>query len=111
MLVVISDDGTIDLIPDLPPQVRRDEVEAAVNAFAACCDADLVDGEEFARTHDRVKTLAFYLNDDQCRLVNALYENEMQRRWEEGEFVITAAPLVPHPEMDDSYFLLGPERA
>ena len=33
VLVVISDDGTIDLVPDLEPQVHREEVEAAVQAF------------------------------------------------------------------------------
>ena len=53
LLVVISDDGTVDLIPHLKPRKHREEVEAAVNDFLTSCDADPVDGEEFARTHDR----------------------------------------------------------
>ena len=33
LLVVISDDGTVDLDPQLQPRDRRAEVEAAVAAF------------------------------------------------------------------------------
>ena len=105
MLVVISDDGMVDLIPDLRPRVHRDEVEAAVRAFAACCEAESVDGEEFARTHERVKRFAFYLDDGQCRLVNGLHDNEMRRRLEEGGSALSETPLRPNPEMDKSFFL------
>ena len=105
MLVVISDDGTVDLLPQLRPRVRRDDVEEAVRAFSACCEAASVDGEEFARAHDRVKEFAFYLDDAQCDLVNELYESEMQRRWEAGGTRLGTTPLTPHPDMDESYFL------
>lgn len=105
MLVVISDDGTVDLLPKLRPRVRRNEIEEAVRAFSACCEAASVDGEEFARTHDRVKKLAFYLDDAQCNLVTEHYEREMQRRLEAGGTRLSARPLTPHPDMDESYFL------
>ena len=61
--------------------------------------------EEFSRTYDRIKGLAFYLNDNQCHLVIELYENEMRRRWEESGTYIRTDPLRPHSEMDESYFL------
>ena len=51
-----------------------------VRAFRACCEAEYVDGGEFARTHDLVKSFAFYLDDEQCRIVNEHYEVEMSRR-------------------------------
>ena len=105
MLVVISADGTVDLIPRLRPRVPRDEVEAAVRAFHSCCEADDVDSEEFARTHGQVKGLAFYLDDAQCRRANECYENEMRRRFEMHGFRISETPLRPDPEMNESYFL------
>ena len=46
LLVVISDDGTIDLVPDLKPQVHRDAVEAAVQAFCETCETDPVNSEQ-----------------------------------------------------------------
>ena len=65
LLVVISDDGLVDLIPNLMPRVHRREVESAVSAFCLCCETEPVDGEEFGRTHRRVEDLRFYLNADQ----------------------------------------------
>lgn len=105
LLVVISDDGTVDLVPKLQPRVARNDVEAAVGEFCARCADNPVNGEEFARTHDRVKALAFYLNDNQCQLVNDAYTNEMRRRFEAGGISITEVPLRPHADMNDSYFL------
>ena len=105
MLVVISDDGTMNLIPDLKPQVHRSEVEAAVDDFCATCSEDTVHGERFALTHDRILKLAFYLNPDQCQRVNDCYANEMRRRRERGGITVSSPPLRPHPDMNDSYFL------
>lgn len=104
VLVVISDDGPVDLVPNLRPKVHRDQIEAAVEAFCDACEADPPDGEEFARTHDQVEKLAFYLNEDQCRRINHAYEKEMRRRLEAGGIAAYPSPLRPHPEMDESYF-------
>ena len=104
IVVVLSDDGTVDLIPRLRPRVHRGDVEAAVREFEACCTAESVDAEEFVGTHNQVKAFAFYLSESQCRLVNQCYEKEMVRRFEEGGTRIVETPLRPHPEMNESYF-------
>ena len=104
MVVVISDDGTVDLIPDLRPRVRREDVEAAVSALRDCCQAERVDSEAFWRAYERIKRFAFYLDAAQCQLVNELHEKEMERRWEEHGMRVNTTPLKPHPEMDESYF-------
>ena len=104
LLVVISDDGLVDLIPNLMPKVHRHEVESAVSAFRSCCQAEPVDGEEFGRTHRRIEELRFYLNADQCERVNACYSGEMRRRYVAGGLALSGPTLEPHPDMDDSYF-------
>ena len=104
MLVVISDDGTVDLVPDLMPRVCRQEVEAAVNAFCAASEREPVDGEEFARTHDQVTEFAFYLDDEQCQRVNEAYETEMRRRDDAGGVTVSTPRLQAHPDMKPSYF-------
>ncbi len=104
LLVVISDDGLVDLIPNLMPKVHRHKVESAVSAFCSCSQTEPVDGEEFGRTHRRVEELRFYLNADQCERVNARYEGEMRRRYEAGGLALSGPILKPHPDMDDSYF-------
>ena len=103
-IVVISDDGTIDLLPQLMPRVDEGEVAAAVDAFCEYCDSLLIDAEEFERLYERIKRLAFYLNDEQCRRVNEKHEQEMERRAESGGVRITGRNLQPDPRMNASYF-------
>ena len=107
IVVVISADGMIDLIPRLRPQVYREHVAEAVRAFRACCETQHVDGSEFARTHDLVWSYAFYLNEEQCCIVNETYEAEMNRRLAAGGIALFEAPLgsQPNPDMNDTYFL------
>ena len=105
MIIVISDDGTIDLLPRLMPRVDEREVAAAVDAFCEYCDSLLVEAEEFERLYERIKRLAFYLNDEQCCRVNEKHEQEMERRTESGGVRITGRNLKPDPRMNASYFL------
>ena len=104
LIVVISDDGMVDLIPPLKPRVHRYRVEQAVADFCAICNTDPVDGEKFAQASDMVEELAFYLNQDQCNRFNECYKKEMDNRLESGNIAIIPTPLRPHPDMDDSYF-------
>ena len=105
MIIVISDDGTIDLLPRLMPRVDEREVAAAVDAFCEYCDSLLVEAEEFERLYERIKRLAFYLNDEQYCRVNEKHEQEMERRTESGGVRITGRNLEPDPRMNASYFL------
>ena len=104
LLVVISDDGTVDLVPSLRRRVSRDEVEAAVATFCDRCNDIPVEGEEFARAHDRVVALTFYLNEDQCQRVSKAYASEMQKRLSQGGLALTIPALSPDPDMNESYF-------
>ena len=104
MVLVVSDDGTVDIMPRLMPRVRKAEVESAVNGFCEYCGSESVDGEVFARLHTRVKRLEFYLDEEQCRRGNEAYEQEMDRRFASGGFKLTERHLKPNPNMNESYF-------
>ena len=58
MVIVISDDGTVDLIPTLMPCVSRQEVEDAVREFCEYLGVENNDGEERARRTRRVEGLS-----------------------------------------------------
>lgn len=64
MVIVISDDGTVDLIPSLMPRVWREDVEEAVQAFCEYSEIQDSDGEEWARLNTRVEALSFYLDEE-----------------------------------------------
>ena len=104
MVIVISDDGTVDLIPNLMPRVWRQEVEDTVRAFCEYSGVEGNDGEEWARRDRAVERLAFYLNQEQCDRVNEAYEKEMASRLEGGGVSLTRERLQPDPEsLYDTY--------
>ena len=104
MVIVISDDGTVDLIPSLMPRVPRHEVEDAVSAFCEYSRMQQNDGEEWARLNRLVERLSFYLDQEQCDRVNAAYEKEMDARLAAGGTKLMRTRLQPNPDMDESYF-------
>ena len=104
LVIVISDDGTVDLIPNLMPRVSRQEVEDAVRMFCEYAPTEGSDGEEWARRNRRVEELGFYLNEEQCDRVNEAYEEEMDSRLESGGLKLSRRRLQPDPDMDGSYF-------
>lgn len=104
MVIVISDDGTVDLIPNLMPRVRRQQVEETVQAFCEYSGVEGNDGEEWARRDRAVERLVFYLSQEQCDRVNEAYEREMEYRWKSAGFRATRDGLQPNPDMDESYF-------
>ena len=104
LVIVISDDGTVDLIPNLMPRVSRQEVEDAVRMFCKYSAIEGNDGEEWARRSRQVEGLGFYLNEEQCDRVNEAYETEMDSRLASGGLKLIRERLQPDPDMDDSYF-------
>lgn len=104
LVIVISDDGLVNLVPRLRPKIQKTEVEQAVAAFCLSCEADPFDGEAFWRTYRRVTKLEFYLSNAQCKRVNDCHERViLQYSGEDGDPLRTT-PLRSHPDMDDSYF-------
>ncbi len=107
IVIVISDDGTVDLIPSLMPRVSREEVEDVVQVFCDYSGVEGNDGEEWARRNRRVEELRFYLSAEQCHRANEAYQKEMKSRVASGasQVYVYRSPLKPNPNMDESYFL------
>ncbi len=103
-VIVVSDDGTVDLIPSLKPRVWRQTVEDAVRDFCEYSGVEGNDGEEWARREHQVEELGFYLNQEQCDRVNEAFEKEMDLRFASGGIRMIRDGLQPYPDMEDSYF-------
>lgn len=105
VVIVVSDDGTIDLVPMLLPRVTRRAISEVVQRFVDVASAEDVDGELFARSYDAVLAVAFYLDTGQCETVNTLYEAEQRHRLASGGLQVLRPPLGPNPQMNESYFI------
>jgi hypothetical protein len=104
MIVLVSEDGMIDVLPRLRPQIARDTVDAAVDTYRRLTTADDVDGELRYDAFQRLEELAFYLSSSQCELVNSLESSYQDRQLAQGGFKISQPLFEPHPDMNDSFF-------
>jgi hypothetical protein len=106
MIVLVSEDGILDLLPRLRLQIRRSEIEAMLNDLRTAAAIEPVDAEQFYRVFNRLKAAAFYLSGPQCVETNRLVEEHWTRRRAAGATLwMTERPLEPHPEMSDEYLM------
>ena len=100
--VIVSEDGSVDLVPTLKRRIERALLEEIVVEFERTVDGDHLDGEPYSRARDLIDLHSFYLNQEQCARVNSVEEAIWEGR---GGLRLVRKPLEPSPEMNDSYFL------
>ncbi len=106
--IVISEDGTIDLIPDLKPQISRSAVLKEIEELRKLNDEKNFDFKKFNETMSWLKDHQFYLSPEMCFTINSLrheIENVMDKAVESATIRIVYAELVPNEEMNETYFL------
>ncbi|GAA4896292.1 diadenylate cyclase [Tessaracoccus lubricantis] len=104
MVIIVSEDGRIDLLPKSKRRVRRATVQRAVDRLVTTA-AEGEDPEAFTRADRAVEKIEFYLNQEQCDAVNAAREAVESREWGEARVRRQYIPIAPDPAMDDSYFV------
>ncbi len=106
VIVIVSEDGMINLLPDLRPQVARASIDALMEDLRAAAAIEPVHAERFYKAFDEVKAQCFYLSAEQCAEATALCADHWERRRSAGAMIwLTPDTLSPNPRMDDSYFL------
>ncbi len=99
LCIVVSEDGKVDMIPTLMPQISRIEVQRHV---------DMLSGQTHENYHKNRNWLdnhRFYLTQEQCDVVNTEMERISNEKREVGEILLTIASFKPHPIMDETYYL------
>jgi hypothetical protein len=106
MIVIVSEDGMINLLPHLRRRVLRSEIDRAVQGLEDASRGE-VDFEKVSNRDKHVAAVAFYLSSEQCATVNASRERVEVARGESGSAItrISYQKTTPDPAMDDSYFL------
>ncbi|WP_156763144.1 hypothetical protein [Mycobacterium sp. E787] len=106
VILLVSEDGMINLLPDLRPRMRRSERDALLAALREAAAIDPVHPEEFYKAYRRIEAKAFYLSPDQISEVNALMDDHWERRMADGANVRTFEhPLRADPEMTEEYLI------
>lgn len=104
MVIIVSEDGKIDLLPKLKRRMRRETVQRTVDRLVTR-SAEGEDLEAFDRANRAVEDIEFYLNQAQCDQVNDAREAVAGRQWVEDHLRRQFVPVAPDPAMDDSYFV------
>lgn len=106
VILLVSEDGMINLLPDLPPRIRRVDRDAMLADLKEAAEIRPVDGERFYRAYRKIEANKFYFSRQQLDEVNALMDDHWARRIEEGGNIrVFEKPLSPDPKMTDDYLI------
>jgi hypothetical protein len=101
LVIIVSEDGMINLLPDLNRRVQRSEIERALADHEAASQGE-VNFEEFFRHDEHIVALAFSLNAGHCDQVNAARGRVEDYRWSISQMRVTQGELAADPAMNDS---------
>ncbi|QNI04947.1 hypothetical protein GAN17_00420 [Mycobacterium kubicae] len=106
VVLIVSEDGMINLLPDISPRIQRKERDALVAELREAAALDPVNAERFFKAYRRVEAKAFYLSAEQVDEVNALMGDHWERRMAEGAGIrVTERPLTVNADMNDEYLI------
>lgn len=99
LLLVISEDGSVDMIPTLRPQIARSSIERRIARLRQCTF------DNFHKTRNWLREHSFYLSAAQCDAVNEQIARIEGPPRDPRILHIETGKFEPHPDMDDSYYL------
>lgn len=99
MCLVISEDGDIDMLPRLQPQILQSNIVSQVEALRT------KDIEDFHKTIKWLEEHRFYLTASQCEIVNAEVTRIYSAPMEVGIIRFGIQRFIPNPAMNDSYYI------
>lgn len=107
LIIIVSEDGIIDLLPNLHRRVKSSEVEYSIKLLEEQAKEDTINFEEISRKVAHVESFAFYLSGNQCERVNAARQKVEDFRTDSDSAIknVSFPILAPNADMNDSYFL------
>lgn len=107
-IIVVSEDVSIDFIPDLMPQISRKGIFEALENLRKINNDDNFDLVTFNKTMNWISGHEFYLLPEMCSEINKLKEeiSEIRDRIIEPTILRPVFPnFIPNEDMDETYFL------
>lgn len=104
MIVIVSEDGMIDIIPRLRPQVKHSMITATIHRLRSFAD-DQFSRRGFYKFMNFFEKIAFYLTAEECAEINAL-RKRLETHPDATEGIHVNFPeLAPDPAMNTSFYL------
>ncbi|WP_316830171.1 DNA integrity scanning protein DisA nucleotide-binding domain protein [Pedobacter aquatilis] len=105
VIVVISEDGMINLIPELKPQVMHSNILKKIEELKALVNTNHGDRRRFNIIMEFFNQHSFYFNEEECSTINGLKATlEHKYRFIDGVKMIYDN-FEPNKKMNSSYYL------
>ncbi len=104
VIVIISEDGMINLIPNLKPQIKHSTILEAIEKLKKLGGQDEFQPKPFHKLMDFFKSVEFYLTEDECSMINELRLKIEEKDTKQGLSIIRN-DLKPNVEMNSSYYI------
>lgn len=106
LAVVVSEDGGVDLLPNLRPPVRRETIENYLSSLIEISSGTIINRRQYFEALENVSSLSFYFSaDDCCRINEAVTRAEGLLESDDPMAVrIVRSPFEPNPEMNQDLY-------
>jgi len=104
VIVIISEDGMINLIPELRPQIKHSEITDRIENLRELNKLEKVERKKYYPIINWFENNQFYLKENECIEINNLRKEIEQKEKEPASVWIVRNDLKPNEEMNDSYY-------
>ncbi len=106
LAIVVSEDGGVDLIPDLRPTVRRSEIERVIRELEVVLSETSIRLRYFNGLVDWLEAHTFYLLEEHCVKVNDLIRRIDERVAQQypSAFHVIRRGFAPHADLDPTFY-------
>ncbi|MEK4725930.1 DNA integrity scanning protein DisA nucleotide-binding domain protein [Bacillus sp. FSL K6-1218] len=103
LIVVVSEDGYINLIPHLKPKISRQCIDILIKDLQQVNESEHLDIKSFNQIMHDLKRLAFYLIQEDCDKINELRKT-IESKMNPKTIRIVYSDFTPNAEMNNSYY-------
>ncbi|MDR6808821.1 hypothetical protein J2Y45_006033 [Dyadobacter sp. BE34] len=105
MIIIISEDGMVNLIPNLMPQVFHSVISARIEELKTLASDTIPDQKVYNRVMGDLDSYKFYLSRNECKIVNQK-SREASKKIKDPLFIdLFKQEFRPYEEMNESYYL------
>ncbi|WP_090770680.1 diadenylate cyclase [Pedobacter soli] len=105
-ILIVSEDGMINVLPDLIPQIKHSKIEYAIDDFKKILEETTLDKKAFNMSMHFFNSIRFYLRQDECDMINDT-RKEIEVKFETDLKMahIVCDDFVPNAKMNDTYYM------
>ncbi len=106
MAVVVSEDGGVDVLPNMAQPMKRASIDAVMKDLASCTSENAVPRRKYFESIEWLSAHRFYLLEKDCREINEIMQLIERRLNEEDPAAIhiSRQPFKPDPEMSEKLY-------